>query len=327
MPPVIAQEQKTRRSLHCGTLAVTGDDDLQRAVDALGERRVGLGELVERERVRDELAQPHPARGHEADRSPASRPPRRARRRSRSRRAPRRCSGIAASSCGIPITATRPPLRSIATHWPSAAASPEHSSATSGPSPPVISRTAATGSPAVKSTVSWPSSAALASRAPRPDHDHPAGAERPRALRDEQPHHARADDDDGVARRVAAALDRVQRDRRRVEHRRLLVGERVGHREDAAHRVHDVLRVGAVGVVPVLVVQPVVAEVLAEVVPAGHALAAEPARRVRRARDARPDLPAEVGRRPARARPRRRTTRARARAATPWARTPGSGPG
>ena len=79
-----------------------------------------------------------------------------------------RWSGIAASSCGIPITATRPPLRSIATHWPSAAASPEHSSATSGPSPPVISRTAATGSPAVKSTVSWPSSAALASRAPRP---------------------------------------------------------------------------------------------------------------------------------------------------------------
>ena len=79
-----------------------------------------------------------------------------------------RCSGIRASSCGMPITATRPPLRTAATHWPSAAGSPEHSSATSGPCPPVRSRSASTGSSAVKSTTSCPSSAALASRAPRP---------------------------------------------------------------------------------------------------------------------------------------------------------------
>ena len=45
------------------------------------------------------------------------------------------------------------------------------------------------------------------------DDDHAAGAERARALGHEQPHHAGSDDHDRVARRLPAALDRVQRDR------------------------------------------------------------------------------------------------------------------
>ena len=194
------------------------------------------------------------------------------------------------------MTATRPPLRSSDAHWPSAAGSPEHSSATSAPSPPVRSRMPSTVSSAVKSSVSWPSDGRLLQPRAAADDDHAAGAERARELGHQQAHHARPDDHDGVARRMAAALDRVQRDRRRVEHRGLLVGQLVGHREDALDRVHDVVGVRAVDVVAVLLVHAQVAEPLAEVVPALDALAAEPAGGVRRARDARADLPAEVGR-------------------------------
>ena len=226
------------------------------------------------------------------------------------------------------MTATRPPLRTSSTHWPTASGAPEHSSATSAPKPSVASRTAShrVDRREVDDLVAERRPPSR-SRRPRPDHDDAAGAERVRALGHEQPHHARARPRRPCPRPVAAAHDGVQRDRRRVEHRGLLVGERVGDREHALDRVHDVVGVRARGVVAVLGVQAVDAEVLADVV--APLDAAPRSSRRRRARCRRRAFPptSRAPPRPPPPRRRRRTTRGPARAARPSARTPGSGPG
>jgi hypothetical protein len=94
---------------------------------------------------------------------------------------------------------------------------------------------------------------------------------------------------------MPAELDRVQRDRGGVEHGGLVVTQLVGHRENALHRVHDVVGIGTLGVVAVLAMEPLVAEVLADVVAALDAEAAESTAGVRGARHPRAPLPAELG--------------------------------
>jgi hypothetical protein len=74
------------------------------------------------------------------------------------------CMRSATSSVGMPTMAQRPPRRSIAMAQVRVSGTPAHSRTTSAPRPPVSSRTAATGSPAVVSTVSKPMPAAFSRR-------------------------------------------------------------------------------------------------------------------------------------------------------------------
>ena len=192
------------------------------------------------------------------------------------------------------MTATRPPLRTISTHWPTGSAAPRALERDVGALAGQLThgRDRVAGRE-VDGVV--PQLGGLGQPRAATHHDHTRGAERQRALGDDQAHHAGPDDGDRVARALAAADHGVKRDRRRVEHRRLLVGELVRHGEDALDRVHDVLRVGAIGVVAVLRVQPLDAEVLADVVPALDAAAAVATGGVRRARDARAVAEAQGG--------------------------------
>ena len=105
-----------------------------------------------------------------------------------------RWSGIAALSIGMPMTATRPPLRTNDAHWPSAAGSPEHSSATSAP---CVDLDWVDGREVDRLE---PERGGLLQPRAAADDDHATGAGRGRELGDEQPHDARPDDDDGVAR-------------------------------------------------------------------------------------------------------------------------------
>ena len=153
-------------------------------------------------------------------------------------------------------------------------------------SPPVIARTAPTGSPAAVSTVSKPMAAALARRWPRPTTmTRPAPRMRAASAR-EQADRPGPGDGDRVARRDPAAVGDVERDRGRVDDGALVEGQAVGQREDRLDALDDVRRVGALDVVAVLLVEARLAVVLAQVVAALDALLADAAGVVAGARHA-----------------------------------------
>ena len=139
MPPVIAQEKNT--GLHGRTITLSAPST--RSVNVA----VGLGEVLEREAVGDQLRRAGCGRRRRA-RSPRGISPAAARTPTTSiSSSTSRCSGIArVLHAGSRSPRPGRPCAPCSTHWPSAAGSPEHSSATSAPRPPVRSRIASTGS-------------------------------------------------------------------------------------------------------------------------------------------------------------------------------------
>ena len=126
--------------------------------------------------------------------------------------------------------------------------------------------------------------------------DDAPGAQRGGAQDRHQPLWSGAEDDDVGARLQAGALDGIQGDGERVDHRRVGQGQPVGDAVHALHAGSHVVGVAAGGVVAVLAVADrLVAVVQAQVVAPGHAHAAVAAAAVRGGAHAVAGAPAEPG--------------------------------